>query len=239
MKILTEVGFVSHLHKIDPLFPREVVRKEIQTLIHSLNNNPACHGILLQNPVDADSDINDLLSTISPLKDVDGLCPLNTGKLPWYYSNPNSSIAPCTPIGIVTLVEKYLKDHPFLGKHCLVVGSSSIVGRPLGILLTSLGATVTVANSKTPKDLLKNLINQTDILISATGSPHLIRSTECKKGCIVIDVGISRDHTGCLKGDIFYDKVDHLKAFSNVPGGVGPMTTAMVAGNLFKLWKGI
>lgn len=236
MKILNGIGFQSILHVVD-LSTNKI--SDIVSLIHSLNHNPDCHGILLQSPVDG-HDASYLFSEICPLKDVDGLHPTNTGKLSYYYNSDNSdsntSVAPCTPIGIIHLLNYYLNDS-FKGKHVVIVGSSLIVGRPLSQLLVSLGSTVTISNSKTPKNLLSSLIENADILISATGSPHLIASDQVKVGSILIDVGISRDSNGSIKGDILYKKISHLKAFSTVPGGVGPMTTAMMAGNLFKLWK--
>lgn len=204
--------------------------KELLDIIESLNKREDIHGILLQSPIPKHLDIDLAFRTISPEKDVDGFNPLNVGKL---VLNHDTFIS-CTPYGIIKLLEEYNIDVE--GKHAVVIGRSNIVGKPMALCLLHKNATVTICHSKT-KDL--NQITKTaDILIVAIGKPKFLKKEMVKKGAVVIDVGISRLEEGGISGDVDFDEVSKIAGYiTKVPGGVGPMTRAMLLSNIIKAAK--
>lgn len=204
--------------------------KELLDIIESLNKREDIHGILLQSPIPKHLDIDLAFKTISPEKDVDGFNPLNVGKL---VLNHDTFIS-CTPYGIIKLLEEYNIDVE--GKHAVVIGRSNIVGKPMALCLLHKNATVTICHSKT-KDL--NQITKTaDILIVAIGKPKFLKKEMVKEGAVVIDVGISRLEEGGISGDVDFDEVSKIAGYiTKVPGGVGPMTRAMLLSNIIKAAK--
>ena len=204
--------------------PEDVSEDELLNLIDYLNISECVHGILVQLPLPAHINKDKVLERISPVKDVDGFTAINTGKL-W---QGTYDIAPCTAMGIIELLDYYNID--IAGKNCVIIGRSNIVGKPLAALLLERNATVTACHSKT-QDLYKHA-GQADILISAVGKPNLITWGLVKKGAVVIDVGINRDENGKLCGDVDAESVEGKAAMlTPVPGGVGPMTVAMLMKN--------
>jgi len=204
--------------------PEEVSEAELLNLIDYLNIAECVHGILVQLPLPKHINKDKVLERIIPAKDVDGFTAINTGKL-W---QGTYDIAPCTAIGIIEMLDYY--DIDIAGKNCVIVGRSNIVGKPLAALLLERNATVTICHSKT-EDLYKHT-SKADILISAVGKPKFITWGLVKKGAVVIDVGINRDENGKLCGDVDFEGVkDKVSAISPVPGGVGPMTIAMLMKN--------
>ncbi|WP_218082407.1 bifunctional methylenetetrahydrofolate dehydrogenase/methenyltetrahydrofolate cyclohydrolase FolD [Anthocerotibacter panamensis] len=222
-----KVGMVSFGHHL----PADTSQQSLETLIHQLNQDPEVDGILLQLPVPPHLDENTLLNLIDPDKDVDGLHPVNLGRL--VRSEPG--LRSCTPAGVMRL----LADLPIRleGKYAVVVGRSKLVGKPLALLLLEQNCTVTIAHSRTPE--LATLTRQADILVAAAGRPELITAEMVKPGAIVIDVGINRvtDDNGNnhLVGDVDFARVlpvaSHL---TPVPGGVGPMTVTLLLENTFR-----
>ena len=210
--------------------PEDVSEAELLSLIDYLNIADCVHGILVQLPLPEHIDKDKVLERITPSKDVDGFTSVNTGKL-W---NGTYDFAPCTAVGVIELLDYYGID--IAGKDCVVVGRSNIVGKPLASLLLERNATVTVCHSKT-KDLFK-YTSWADIVISAVGKPKFIGWGMVKKGAVVIDVGINRDENGKLCGDVDFDNVkDKVSAITPVPGGVGPMTVAMLMKNTLEAAK--
>lgn len=205
-------------------FEEDISEENLLNLINQLNKNEGVNGILVQLPLPKHINTNKVLESIDPKKDVDGFTSINTGKL-WL---GEYDLAPCTAIGIIELLDYYGIE--IAGKHCVVIGRSNIVGKPVASLLLERNATVTVCHSKT-KDLYK-YTSQADILISAVGKPKFLTWDFIKLGAIVIDVGINRDENGKLCGDVYFDDVkDEVAAITPVPGGVGPMTIAMLMKN--------
>ena len=212
-----EVGF----HSVVERLPETISQEELLEKIKTLNEDDAIHGILVQLPLPKQIDSQTVLEAIIPEKDVDGFHPVNLGKL----LQKDESIVPCTPKGIIRLLEEYEID--LVGKEMVVIGQSTIVGRPMALLGLNRGATVTVCHSRT-KDLEKQ-IARADIIISAVGKPNLVKKEYVKKDAVIIDVGINRLESGKLVGDVDFDGVkDHVSAITPVPGGVGPMTIAML-----------
>lgn len=204
--------------------PEETTQEELIELIRKLNSDSTVNGILVQLPVPKHIDENVIISTISPKKDVDGFHTQSVGALcigtPGFVS--------CTPAGIVELLKR--SDVDITGKECVVIGRSNIVGKPMSILMLRENATVTIAHSRT-KDL-KEVCKRADILIVAIGKPEMITSEYIKEGAVVIDVGIHRRENNKLCGDVLFDDVaPHCSAITPVPGGVGPMTIAMLMKN--------
>lgn len=217
------VGIKSFSHKFSEDFSEE----EILQLIKKLNQDKSVNGILVQLPLPALVDEKKIIMAIDPRKDVDGFHPENVGKM----LVKEDALLPCTPAGIMELLQRYEID--VQGKHCVVVGRSNIVGKPVAMLLLNAGATVTVCHSKT-KDI-NDIIRQADILVSAAGKANLITGDMIKKGAVVIDVGINRLEDGSIVGDVdFEDCKDVAGAITPVPGGVGPMTIAMLMKNCVK-----
>lgn len=204
--------------------PEETTQEELITLIKKLNDDSSVNGILVQLPVPKHIDENVIISTISPKKDVDGFHTQSVGALcigqPGYVS--------CTPAGVIELLKR--SEISIEGKECVVIGRSNIVGKPMSILMLRENATVTIAHSRT-KDL-KEICKRADILIVAIGKPEMITSEYIKEGAVVIDVGIHRKEGKKLCGDVLFDDVaPHCSAITPVPGGVGPMTIAMLMKN--------
>lgn len=204
--------------------PEETTEEELLELIEKLNADGAVGGILVQLPVPAHIREEHIIRAISPQKDVDGFHPENVGKL----VIGESGFVSCTPAGIIQLLKR--SGIEIAGKRCVVIGRSNIVGKPMALLMLRENATVTVAHSKTQN--LKELCREADILIVAMGRPRFITAEYVKKGAVVIDVGIHRNEQGKLCGDVRYEEVEPLaSAITPVPGGVGPMTIAMLMHN--------
>lgn len=201
--------------------PKETSQTELLALITKLNNDPTVHAILVQMPLPAQIDAEVVINAIAPEKDADGLHPTNIGHL--FMDDPRALA--CTPRGIMTLLEKYQID--VVGKEVVIIGRSNLVGRPLAALMLNADATVTITHSKT-KDL-KEVARQADILVVATGRAEMITKDYIKEGAVVIDVGINRLPDGHLVGDVAQaDLEGHVSYLTPVPGGVGPMTIAML-----------
>ncbi len=215
---------------------------ELIRVIQDLNVNPEVNGILVQLPLPKHIDENLIIETISPEKDVDGFHPINIGKL---FSGASDGFVPCTPAGIVELLIRY--HYPPEGKKVVIVGRSSIVGKPLGLLLLKKedkrgNATVTLCHSRTPD--LGEITRSADILVAAVGKPGLIRKDMVKKGVVVIDVGTNRIEDSSCKngyrfvGDVDFEEVSLIaEAISPVPGGVGPMTRALLLKNTLQAYR--
>lgn len=218
-------GFNSIVHKL----PENTTKKELLNLIDNLNNDKNIDGILLQLPLPKHLKAYDFLDKIDPKKDVDGFHPINAGKL---LLNETPYAVPCTPKGIIRLLETY--NIEIEGKNAVVIGRSNIVGKPLSMLLLNKNATVTIAHSKTKN--LSEITKNADILISATGIKNMVTQDMVKNGACVIDVGIIRDNEGKLRGDVDFEAVKNIAGFiTPVPGGVGPMTIAMLMENTYNL----
>ncbi len=202
---------------------------QLEQLIDQLNQDPEVDGILLQLPLPKHLDANPLLEQINPAKDVDGFHAYNLGRL----AQRRPLIEPCTPKGVMTLLEHYQIDP--CGQHAVVVGASNIVGRPMALELLLAGATVTVCHRFT-KDLA-SFVSQADILIAAAGKSQLIAGEWVKPGAVVIDVGIHRTPDGKLCGDVAFQAAAERASFiTPVPGGVGPMTVATLIENTLKAY---
>lgn len=204
--------------------PEETTEEEVIALIEKLNDDPSVNGILVQLPVPAHIHSDRIIRTISPKKDVDGFHPQNVGKL----VIGEDGFVSCTPAGVIQLLKR--SGIEISGKNCVVVGRSNIVGKPMALLMLRENATVTIAHSKTKN--LKELCQTADILIVAIGKPQFITAEYIKEGAVVIDVGIHRDENNKLCGDVKYEEVaQKASAITPVPGGVGPMTIAMLMKN--------
>lgn len=201
----------------------EITQEELITTIEELNDNPRCNGILVQLPLPSHINEKAVLEAISPEKDVDAFHPVNVGKI----MQGKYEFAPCTPAGIMEMLER--ENISVEGKHCVVVGRSNIVGKPMSMLLLHKNATVTICHSKTTN--LEEICRSADILVAAVGKPNFITNNMVKEGAILIDVGINRVD-GKLVGDIDFNNVkDKCSYITPVPGGVGPMTIAMLMKN--------
>lgn len=219
-KACEQVGIHSVLEKL----PGDVPEKTLLRLIESLNKNSKIHGILIQLPLPKSLDAEKVLEAIFPEKDVDGLHPENMGRL--MLGLP--CLAPCTAQGVVAMIESVAKN--LAGKEVCVVGRSAIVGKPTAALLTQRNATVTLCHSQTKN--LPEKIAAADIVVAAIGRPRFIKGEWIKKGAIVIDVGINRLPDGKICGDVEFEPASQrAAAISPVPGGVGPMTIAMLMKN--------
>lgn len=221
-----EIGFESI---VIPL-PSDISEENLLEQIYILNEDTNINAILVQLPLPKNINQEKILEAIEPIKDVDGFTSYNFGRLALGYK-PFS--IPCTPKGIIKLLDEYNID--IEGKNVLVIGRSNIVGKPISLLLQQRNATVTMAHSKTKN--LKNLSLSSDIVISAVGLPNLITKEFVKENSIIIDVGINRTNTG-LSGDVDFSNVFSKTSFiTPVPGGVGPMTIAMLMENTLDLYK--
>ena len=225
-KACKDAGIYSVVHEM----PESITQEELLETINMMNNNPKLDGILVQLPLPKHIDTTTVLEAINPLKDVDGFHPYNVGRM---VSNLDSFLS-ATPFGVMRMFEEH--NIELSGKDVVVIGSSDIVGKPMASLLINKKATVTVCNSRT-KDL-KAHTSKADIVIIAVGVPYLLKEDMVKDGAIVIDVGINRLDTGKLVGDADFEglknKCSHL---TPVPGGVGPMTIAMLLKNTIKAAK--
>lgn len=207
--------------------PEETTQEELLALIDKLNADPEINGILVQLPVPKHINDKEIINRIDPAKDVDGFNPVSVGNL----CIGQRGFVSCTPAGIIELLKR--SDVTIEGKECVVIGRSNIVGKPMALLLLANNGTVTVCHSKTAD--LKSICKRADILVAAVGKPKMITSEYVKEGAVVIDVGIHRMDDGKLCGDVDYDDVkDHTSAITPVPGGVGPMTIAMLMYNCVK-----
>lgn len=204
--------------------PEETTEEELLQLIENLNQDDSVHGILVQLPVPKHIEEDKVIKAISPQKDVDGFHPENVGNL----VTGGKGFVSCTPAGIIQLLKR--SNIEIEGKNCVVIGRSNIVGKPMALLMLRENATVMIAHSKTKN--LKELCKTADILIVAIGRPEYVTAEYVKEGAVVIDVGIHRDENNKLRGDVKYDEVKpHCSAITPVPGGVGPMTIAMLMYN--------
>lgn len=204
--------------------PEETTEDELLALIETLNEDPKVNGILCQLPVPEHMDEQKIIRTIAPSKDVDGFHTQNVGAL----VVGQQGFVSCTPAGVIQLLKR--SGIEISGKHCVVVGRSNIVGKPMALLMLQENATVSICHSRTSD--LKSVCKQADILIVAVGKPKMITAEYVKEGATVIDVGIHRQEDGKLCGDVDFDQVEPVAgAITPVPGGVGPMTIAMLMNN--------
>lgn len=219
-----EVGLAYEEYVLD----ENIEEGKLLELIDNLNSRRDIHGILLQSPIPESLDINKALKRISPEKDVDGFNPVNVGKL----TLGQEGFCPCTPMGVIELLKKY--NIEIQGKHAVVIGRSNIVGKPMAELLLNENATVTICHSKTVN--LKEFTTKADILISAIGKPKIIKADMVKENSVIIDVGINRMLDGKVVGDVDFEDVSKKVSYiTPVPGGVGPMTIAMLMKNVVKI----
>ena len=225
-KMAEELGYYFEHIKLDENVEEEVVLD----LIDRLNEDEMIDGILVQMPIPKHLDSKKIQNRVHYLKDVDGLTDINAGRL----MHSQESLVPCTPMGIMTLLEYYGID--VAGKNVTIIGRSDLVGKPLASLMTNENATVTLCHSKT-KDL-SNHTRNADILVAAVGKPNMIKKEDIKEGAIVIDVGINRLPDGSLCGDVdFEDVKDNVSYITPVPGGVGQMTVYELGNNTYKAKK--
>lgn len=215
-----EVGILSRSYDL----PAETTQFELLKIVDRLNNDHTVDGILIQLPLPEHIDTSLVIERIDPGKDVDGFHPTNVGRLTLRIPG----LRPCTPYGVMRLLES--EGITCLGKHAVVVGASNIVGRPMALELLLVGATVTVCHRFTPNT--PELIAQADIVVVAVGKPGFVKAEWLKPGAVVIDVGINRLESGSLSGDVDYEAAkDKVAWITPVPGGVGPMTVAMLMRN--------
>lgn len=208
----------------------QTTQEELIGKVNELNGDPAVNGILVQLPLPEGLDEDAVIRAISPDKDVDGFHPMNVGRL----SIGLPGFISCTPAGIIQLLKRSSVDID--GKECVIVGRSNIVGKPMGILMLRENATVTIAHSHTKN--LKEVTGRADILITATGKAKMFTREYVKEGAVVIDCGMDRDENGKLCGDVDFDDVSPVvSAITPVPGGVGPMTVAMLMKNCLESAK--
>ena len=220
VKACEEAGIRSFRHDL----PEETTQKQAEELVSALAEDEHVHGILIQLPLPRGLDEKRLLSLIPPSKDVDGFLAENIGRL----ALKEAGTVACTPLGVMEMLSR--SNIPVAGKRAVVVGRSNIVGRPMALLLLNADATVTVCHSKT-KDLLEEC-RRADILVAAIGKPKFITADMVKEGAVVIDVGMDRDENGKLCGDVDFENIkEKASAITPVPGGVGPMTIAMLLKN--------
>ncbi len=221
-KVSASEGLGIHSEKLTP--PLDVSTDELLAIVHGLNARPDIDGILVQMPLPAHIDSRRILLSVSPEKDVDGFHPCNAGNL--MANNPG--LRPCTPSGIIEMLKRY--RIPMAGKHAVVVGRSDIVGKPMALLLLHENATVTICHSKTV-DLAEEC-RRADILVAAIGRSKMITADFIKPGATVIDVGMNRQADGKLSGDVDPEAARAVAgAYTPVPGGVGPLTIAMLMSN--------
>ena len=212
-----QVGIESVIHSL----PHSTSEVELLALINALNHDPAVHGILVQLPLPAHIQADSILEHIAPHKDVDGFHPYNLGRL----AQRRPLLRPCTPHGIIYMLNQ--SGVPIQGKHAVVVGASNIVGRPMMLELLLEGATVTICHRFTEN--LPEHVKQADLLIVGVGKPNFIQGEWIKPGAVVVDVGINRLENGTLAGDVDFESAKNIAShITPVPGGVGPMTVAML-----------
>lgn len=214
------VGIESRSYEL----PKETTQQELEKLVEELNNDDTVDGILVQLPLPEQIDEEKITGMISPDKDVDGFLAESIGAL----CIGKEGFRSCTPAGVIELIKR--SGNTIEGKECVVVGRSNNVGKPMALLLLEENGTVTIAHSKTKN--LGEITKRADILVAAVGIPKLIKAEDVKEGAVVLDVGMNRDEDGKLCGDVDFEHVkEKAKAITPVPGGVGPMTIAMLMNN--------
>lgn len=225
-KACVEIGIEYEEH----VLKQDTTMEELLRLIDKLNKDKSINGILLQSPLPQHLDINEALKQIDYKKDVDGFNPVNVGKL----SLGQDCFVSCTPYGIIKMLEEY--KIPIEGKNAVIIGRSNIVGKPLIQCLLSKNATVTVCHSKTQN--IEEITKNSDIIIAAMGKPKFLKANMVKQRATVIDVGINRMENGKIVGDVDFEEVSKKTSYiTPVPGGVGPMTIAMLMNNIVKATK--
>ncbi len=232
VKSKTKNAEACGINVTDVKLPSSVSDESLSSELMKLSSNDKVDGILLQLPLPSHLNEFAALSSIDPTKDVDGLHPYNQGLL----LRGRDGLRPCTPLGVMALISKAMQElgetKGFAGKHAVVVGRSILVGKPAGLLLLEENCTVELAHSKTIN--LAEVCSRADILVAAVGRPRMLTKNHVKPGAIVIDVGINRDLNGALCGDVDFDSAAELAgAITPVPGGVGPMTIAMLLKNTY------
>ena len=226
-KAAQEVGINSITIRLD----ENISQQELENKIEELNQDKDVNAILVQLPLPKHINTDEIIEKILPENDVDGFHPVNMGKL---VTGLKPDAVPCTPAGVMKLLEEYNID--IESKNAVVIGRSNIVGKPVSMLLLDKNATVTICHSRTRN--LKDITSQADILIAAVGRPELIKGDFVKEGAVVIDVGVNRTADGKLVGDVDFDEVEPKAGYiTPVPGGVGPMTIAMLLSNTLNLYK--
>ncbi len=219
-KACEQVGF----HSRELTFPSDLEEEELLRIVEELNRDESIHGILVQLPLPKHIDKEQVVEAIDPKKDVDGFHPYNVGKL---FSGTSYHMS-CTPLGIIELMDRY--RIAIEGREAVIVGRSAIVGKPLALMLMNRHATVTVCHTKTRN--IADVTRRADILVAAAGRAEMIRGDMVKDGAVVIDVGINRTDGGKLLGDVAFAEVEPKASYiTPVPGGVGPMTIAMLMMN--------
>lgn len=229
IKKAEELGIVAHCF---PMKANLVDTRYVRCIVAKFNNDPEVDGIMVQLPLPAHLDEREIIDTIDPEKDVDGLTTTNIGRL----RSGQSCIQPCTAAGVMDLLDYY--HIPVEGKDVTIVGRSNIVGKPLADLMMAAGATVTQCHSKTSVQQLGYCVSAADIVVSAVGKPHFITSKWLMPSQTIIDVGINRDENGKLCGDVDYiPEIVGECAITPVPGGVGPMTVIELMKNTVECWR--
>ena len=219
-KACAELGMLSEEYAL----PADTTEEELLTLINTLNGREDIDGILCQLPLPRHLDEKRVINAISAEKDVDAFHPVNVGKI----MIGDYSFLPCTPAGVMELIRR--SNIEVAGKHCVVIGRSNIVGKPMAMLMLHANATVTICHSRTQN--LKEICRTADIIVAAVGKAYFVTADMVKEGAVVIDVGMNRNAEGKLCGDVDYDEVSKVaSAITPVPGGVGPMTITMLMQN--------
>jgi methylenetetrahydrofolate dehydrogenase (NADP+)/methenyltetrahydrofolate cyclohydrolase len=222
-KACKKAGLISHTHKL----PESTSAADLLELVRKLNSDDLVDGILVQLPLPDQINPDMVIRSIGPAKDVDGFHPMNLGKL----LSDQPALTPCTPLGCMKLLDQAGVE--LKGANAVVVGRSTIVGKPMSLMLLQRHATVTICHSRTQK--LAHIVAEADVVVAATGQPELIKGEWIKKGAAVIDVGMNRMEDGSLKGDVEFDIAASRAAWiTPVPGGVGPMTIACLIANTIK-----
>ncbi len=225
-KACDRVGYYSITHEM----PMDISQEAIEETISMMNQNPNIDGILIQLPLPKQIDTTKLLELVAPNKDIDGFHPYNVGRL----TTGLDGFVPCTPLGVMYLLHEYNID--VKGKNCVVIGASNIVGKPMASLLLNANATVEICHIYT--DNLKKHTLNADIILVGVGVIDLIKENMVKDGVIIIDIGVNRASNGKLVGDVDFKNVSQKCSFiTPVPGGVGPMTIAMLLSNTLKATK--
>ncbi len=225
-KACEEVGIEYEEYLLDD----KITQKDLIELIEKLNKDKTVNGILLQSPIPSNLDINEAFRTIDYKKDVDGFHPMNVGKLVL----GQDTFVSCTPYGIMRMFEEYNID--LSGKNVVILGRSNIVGKPLSQCCLNKNATITVCHSNTKN--IEEITKKADILISAIGKSHFVKSDMVRNGVVIIDVGINRGEDKKITGDVDFENVKNKASYiTPVPGGVGPMTIAMLINNCLKAAK--
>ncbi len=215
-----ECGFYSVKYAL----PAATTQQELNSLVEKLNNDPKINGILCQLPLPEHLDDKEVINRIDPIKDVDAFHPVNVGAI----MIGDYNFLPCTPAGVMELIHS--ENIEISGKNCVVIGRSNIVGKPMAMLLLHENGTVTITHSRTKN--LAEITRDADILVAAVGKPKFVTGDMVKEGAVVIDVGMDRDENGKLCGDVDFDSVEPKASYiTPVPGGVGPMTIAMLMKN--------